>query len=223
MKRSDRKVEAKTGWSPFMLQKRHSVDLFHCPSSITDTIRDYLKVYNAETLPVSHHSLLCMLLFSLGHQMYVKFSRAVFLLLDHLKHQRLVLTALSERKGNVVMLNIIKASDVCLQITFKESFFVPICLSLTQWKQILSNSLQRLCLFLLLPLQLTFHVTFTCNGADLRAYSRVAFRVSGLRVSAKCRKCKWKMKQFCSLFTPRLFDPLHNLGDGQLWSWPISC
>lgn len=36
------------------------------------------------------------------------------------------------------------------------------------------------------------------------------------RVSAKRRQCKCKMKQFRSLSTPRLFDPLHDLGDEQL-------
>lgn len=33
-------------------------------------------------------------------------------------HHKPIVTALSERKGNYVMLNMMKFSDVCLKITF---------------------------------------------------------------------------------------------------------
>lgn len=69
-------------------------------------------------------------------------------------------------------------------------------------------TLQPLCSFLLLPLPLTLNAALTCSRADPEL---VLVLLAGYLDKHEC-----KMKRFCSLFTPRLFDPRYDLGEERL-------
>lgn len=76
-----------------------------------------------------------------------------------------------------------------------------------QWNQIPPSSLQLLCLFLLLPLPLTLPAALTLSLPLSFSCCVQGIWTQTCQRKTPLKKRKCKMKQFCSLFTPRLFDP----------------